>query len=179
MLEFFTADKPPHPENVLKMLSEHGKCLVTGEADKLVFVPVDTNPQNFLPSNMCSVSDDIAKEISYTVSYKEKLWDYQLEFDSSPVFLDYNRSILHLIRSQCLGDSEQFTPRSHDKFVPLFEYLTKKHVKGVYKIGYLSSIEEVSMDNNQFQGYLLREITKNAQQKVPPKIISPNLGIVK
>lgn len=177
MLEFFTVDKPPSPENVLKQLSEFGKCLVTGEEDKLVFLPVDTNPSNFLPSNMSCVSDDIAKKITYTVNYSVNLWGYDLEFDTSPVFLDYNKSIIEMVQTQFIGDKAQFAANDHTQFIPLFEYLTKKHIKGVFKI----SAGGVSMDNNQFQGFLLREITKRSQKLSKPKskIISPNLGIVK
>ena len=165
MLEFFSADKPPNPENVLKQLSEFGKCLVTGEAGKLVFLPVDTNPSNFLPSNMSCVSDEVAKKISYTVSYSAHLWGYKIEFDTSPVFLDYNSSILEMIEAHLIGDHAQFQANDHTQFVPLYEYLTKKHVKGVFRI----SVGGVSMDNNQFQGFLLREITKRSQKMAKPK----------
>ena len=165
MLEFFSADKPPNPENVLKQLSEFGKCLVTGEAGKLVFLPVDTNPSNFLPSNMSCVSDEVAKKISYTVTYSAELWGFKIDFDSSPVFMDYNKSIIEMVKSQFVGDSAQFAALDHTQFVPLFEYLTKKHIKGVLKI----SAGDVSMDNNQFQGFLLREITKRSQTMAKPK----------
>jgi len=174
MLEFFSPEKPPSPVEMLTKLSENGKCLITGESGKVTPVPVDTNPDNFLPSNVSCVSDEIASGISYTLYYNAELWDYKLEFESSPVFMDYNLSILSLIRTQCLGDGGQFQKPDHKHFVGLFEYLTKKHVKGIHKISLVSG---VSMDNNQFQGYLIRELGK--QKRTTSSIVTPNLGIVK
>jgi len=182
MLDFFSADKPPSFENVLQKLSEFGKCLLTGDAGKLTFVPVDTNPQNFLPSNMVSISDEIAKNITYTIFYSAELGPYEIAFDSSPVFLDYNLAIVNMLNTQFKLDfnAEFGTTGDHNRFLELFEYLTRKHIKGIAQISYTKGDSKISIDSNQVQGCILREISKAATTAKQSKIItSPGIGLVK
>lgn len=178
MINFLDANEPPTIPSVLKRMSEDAQCLLTGEKDKLTYFPVDTNPQNFLPSNMSCILDSIAKEVSYTFYYELKLWDYTLLLDSPAVFKPYNESVIEIIATLHMGDQNTFktTGPAHEKFTDLYEYLTKHHLKGLAKI----SMGTESLDVNQYQGYLLRILAETKTQTPKSKIItSPNLGIVK
>jgi len=176
MINFLDAKDPPTFPKVLKRMSEDARCLLTGSTENLTYFPVDTNPQNFLPSNMSCISDDIAKKISYTFFYDLELWGYTLTLDSPADFVEYNQSVIHIIRQTRLKDCEQFLPVAHNHFVGLFEYLTKAHLKGIAKIAY----DKTWLDSSQYQGYILRALaTEKASAPPPSKIISPNLGIVK
>lgn len=178
MINFLDAKEAPTFPIVLGRMSEDKRCLLTGVTDKLTYFPVDTNPNNFLPSNMSCISDDIAKEISYTYCYDIEFYSYVLTFDTPPVFHEYNDKVLNLIRSQRMhsGDSEKFKPAGNKHFTAFYEYLTKYHVKGISKISTEDSREW--MDNAQYQGYLLRVLAAE-KTETQSKIITPNLGIVK
>ena len=176
LINFLDPNEAPTLPSVLKRMSEDGRCLLTGEKENLVYFPVDTNPQNFLPSNMSCIADSIAKEITYTFNYDIELWGYKLTFDSPPVFKSYNENTVNIATTMMMDDKERFNPPSYEKFTAFYEYLTKLHVKGLSKISY----DNISIDANQYQGHLLR-LLANAKASTPKSkiITSPNLGLVK
>lgn len=174
MINFLDSKEPPTFPKVLGRMSEDKRCLLTGAIEDLTYFPVDTNPQNFLPSNMSCISNEIAKGISYTIYYDTELWEYKITLDTPPEFYDYNQSVLSIIRETKLDANQLFHPTGHAQYTKLFEYLTKAHLKGIAKI----AIGDSWIDNSQYQGYLLRALAdEKANSK--PKIITPNLGIVK
>ena len=178
MINFLDPNEAPTIPSVLQRMSEDGHCLLTGEKDKLTYFPVDTNPQNFLPSNMSCITDAIAKEVSYTFCYELKLWGYTLTMDTPPVFKPYNESVVEIISTlhMCEQDTFKTAGPANEKFTDFYEYLTKHHLKGLAKITFGTE----SLDANQYQGYLLRILAETKAQAPKSKIItSPNLGIVK
>ena len=178
MINFLDPKEAPTFPIVLGRMSEDKKCLLTGVTNNLTYFPVDTNPNNFLPSNMACISDDIAKEIFYTYYYDIEFYDYVITFDTPSIFQEYNEKALQLILSQRMhsGDKEKFSPPNHCHLTSLYEYLTKYHVKGILRIA--TNDKKTWMDNGQYQGYLLRKLAEE-KTKTESKIITPNLGIVK
>jgi hypothetical protein len=176
MINFLDANEAPTFESVLKRMSEDGRCLLTGEIKDLTYFPVDTNPQNFLPSNMACVTDQIAGKVSYTYFYDVPLWEYTLTLDTPEVFQTYNENVVEIIQATKLEDKEQFQPSGPTQYIRLFEYLTRFHLKGIAKISH----GKTYMDNTQYQGYLLRVLANQKKSQSQSKIItSHNLGIVK
>jgi hypothetical protein len=50
-------------------MDEYNKCLLTGEEEDLVTVPVDFNPSNILPSNMARISKKFLEKSPIVIEY--------------------------------------------------------------------------------------------------------------
>jgi len=174
MLDLIKPGEQPKTPVILQRLSEDGICLLTGVTENLTYMPVDTNVNNILPSNMACISVGVAEKVSFTCYYHVTLQNnFKIIFDTPPLFKAYNLAIIE--------NFEELPPPSAetgDAIIKLFEVLTKKHVKGIHSIEELS--KGVTIDNAQFQASLLRTLAKKAQNQSKSKIITnSNLGIVK
>lgn len=179
MINFLDPHEAPTFEKVLRRMSEDGRCLLTGVKENLTYFPVDTNPQNFLPSNMACVSNDIAKDITYTFYYDKVLWGWRITFDTPPIFREYNENVFTILTGTKYQEKDKYDPKPNN-MTALYEFLTKHHVKGIAKISASDdSGFEYWMDSAQYQGYLLRILAAEKAKSKSSIIKPPSLDLIK
>ena len=143
----------PDPTVILGRMGEEGTCLITGAKLDLTYIPVDLDPSNILPSNMACLSNTVAKGITYSYYYELAFGEYKVLFDTPPEFEAYNTAIIGALPS---SDFSYQAPLGSQNLVSVFEGLTARHLKGIFRVSYASYI----LDRTQYQGYLYRALLK-------------------
>jgi hypothetical protein len=159
-------NEAPKADMILSRLSESGVCLLTGETENLVSIPVDFNTNNMLPTNMACLSKSIVEDILYTFKYKVKLEQkgVVVTFNTPSCFLDYNTNLLKAL------ELEIPTPLYGDKFEVVYEFLMSRHLKGIDKIKYTNS--DCCIEWIQLQRYWFSQVDKMKHKK--GKVITGN-----
>jgi len=162
MLWYLKSGEAPKADMVLGRLSEAGICLLTGETENLVTIPVDMNTNNMLPTNMACVSKQLIDDIKYTYRYKISCYDgIRITLNTAECFVDYNKKIVQALFSEIPE------PKQHN-FISIYEFLMTSHVKGVDKITFAD--DDSCMDWLQLQRYWFTQVEKLKSSKL--KIIT-------
>jgi hypothetical protein len=160
-------NEAPKAEMILSRLSEAGVCLLSGEKENLVSIPVDFNTNNMLPTNMASISKEIASEILYTFKYKVKLEQKGIvvTFNTPECFVQYNITLLKALEPELPETKE-------DSFLEIYECLMSRHIKGIDKIKLVNF--DRCIEWLQLQRYWFSQVDKMKNKKA--KIITGNFG---
>lgn len=151
----------PKADMILTRLSEAGICLLSGETENTVCIPVDFNTNNMLPTNMVCLAKSIVDEIRYTYRYKVKCNDgITITFNTPECLTEYNRQLLLALDIPA--------PR-HNNFLEVYEFVMSRHVKGIDKIKFVDT--DSCMDWVQFQRYWFSQLDKLKSKKL--HIITP------
>jgi len=102
------------------------------------------------------VCEEIAKNIMYTSYYEIKSHGFVITLDTPPQFEEHNRKVINGLSSLAVVDG---TPAR--ALLDAFERLAEVHVKGIFKISY----GDITVDRMQYQGFLLRSLVKEQQNK--------------
>lgn len=166
MLWYLKHGETPKTDLILSRMSEAGICLLTGETDNVLAIPVNLNTNNMLPSNMVCLSRQIIENISYTYNYtincSEEL---AVTFNSPECFVDYNRALLAGLNDEL----QNLSPKPpFNNFLEIYELLMSRHVKGIEEINV--NYMKASIDWSQLQRYWFTTLEKKSKQKL--KIIT-------
>jgi len=162
MLWYVKPGEPPKADTILTRMSEAGVCLLSGEMDDVLSIPVDFNTNNMLPTNMANISKSLIENITHTISYKFHCPDgVTVVLNTPPSFIEYNQTLL--------GAIELPQPK-HFNFIEIYEYLMSRHVKGISKIRFEEG--DSCMDWIQLQRYWFTQLDKMKTKK--PKITVVN-----
>ena len=158
----------PQPKLILSRMSEAGKCLLTGETEDLVYSCVDMDVENVLPSNMACITQKMADESTFTNYYDLPLWggEFVATIDTPNVYKVYNTSVFQILEMQT-DEKTKCLDMGDLRFPHLFELLTARHVKGVFKISQPST--NMSMDRLQFMNYIMRALIKEQASNIIQK----------
>lgn len=185
-LNFMAPGEKPNADVILKRMKEYDTCLLTGDTENLVSLPVDFNPANILPSNMARISKKYTETAPIIVDYRfnvdlNSCIPVALYFRSTLSFFAHNEQIiLNSVNGQNVLsekqikflDTDDFEKKFNGSFfTELFEYLTALHLKGIDKIELLSCF---SMDWSAYQAYLMGTLER---MKNKSNIIRPNFGL--
>ena len=147
----------PKADLILGRMSEAGICLLTGEMENTMPIPVDLNTSNMLPTNMANISKSIIENIHFTYNYKIKCpYGLTFVFNTPHCFVDYNKTII-------IGITEQLPAPTHNNFIEIYEMLMNYHVKGVDKIRFEE--DDSCMTWVQLQRYWFSTLDKNKSKK--------------
>lgn len=129
------------PLDLATALSEQGVCLLTGERDGLVYIPVDGDPANVLPSNVAclspagmALSDPVRVAYSLPLTSESGstiLWG--LDFESPYSFLGYNLSLTS-VASVALASWSLDPEKPAQSLITVFTELVKLHFKGLKSV---------------------------------------------
>lgn len=165
-------DQPKfNPEKVLHDFSEHGRCLLTGRTDDLVILPVNFDVTNTLPSNIAHLHRETASAMTFCCYYNLNIWDWEVTFESSPEFTQYNSMVFYGAEQQAAAESNSDIPKKfetpHD-LPKIWAFLVGNHCKGVARVKHGDYV----MTDFHYQAYIN---LKAARQKVVmrPTIVSP------
>lgn len=153
IINFMKAGEKPDPTTVLGRMGEDKTCLITGTKTDLTYLPVDLDPSNILPSNMACVTNEIAKDITYSYYYEATLGSYKILFDTPPQFEEHNMSMVNALPKENFVYDQKLGPQN---FIAAFEALTARHLKGIFRISHANYI----LDRTQYQGHLYRMLLK-------------------
>lgn len=158
MLNFIEPGEKPDPKVILKRMGEDGVCLLTGSKLDVGYMPVDLDPSNVLPSNMVCISNDVAKDITYSYYYEVLFGPYKVLFDTPPQFEKYN---LELVKALPTTDLHYTPSLGSQNFVNAFEWMTARHLKGIFRVAYVNHSDvDYIFDRTQYQGHLFRALLK-------------------
>lgn len=166
-------NEAPKADMILSRLSESGVCLLTGETENLVSIPVDFNTNNMLPTNMANLSKSLVEEILYTFKYKvhlEKI-GVVVTFNTPACFVDYNTGLLNAFESEIpipMVGTGIFSKGGN--FVEVYEFLMTRHLKGIDKIKFTES--DCCIEWIQLQRYWFSQVDKMKHKK--GKVITGN-----
>jgi len=167
MFWYLKPNEAPKTDLILNRLSESGICLLTGETNDVVAVPVDLQVANMLPTNMACLAKSVTEDMYYTFEYNVTCYNgITVTFSSSECFIDYNKKLIEAF-AQEIPNPKQYN------FAEVYEFLMSKHLKGIDKITY--SEANASMDWRQLQKYWFSQVEKIKSRK--SKIISPLYGL--
>ena len=168
MINFMSPREAPNPKLILGRMSEAGKCLLTGGSENLVYSCVDMDVDNVLPSNMACVTQQVVEDSIFTNYYDLSLWggEFVVTIDTPNVYKVYNTSIFQILEAQ-LDEKKECLDKVDLRFPHLFELLTARHVKGLFKIEQPST--NMSMDRMQFMNYVMRALVKEQASNIIQK----------
>ena len=160
-------NEAPKADMILSRLSEAGVCLLSGEKENLVSIPVDFNTNNMLPTNMACISKTIASDILYTLKYSITLDQKGIvvTFNTPECFVEYNTSLLNALEFELPVPTK-------DSFIEIYETLMSRHLKGVDKIKLVKF--DRCIEWIQLQRYWFSQVDKMKNKKA--KIITVNFG---
>ena len=157
LIDYLLPEEKPKAELVVQRLSEAGKCLLTGASEDLTVLPVDSDPNNILASNMACIKRALAHDFLYTTYYSGTLHGYEVTFNTPPEFREYN---LVILRQLDQPDTKWDFPHGNlgSEYIKVFELLTANHCKGINRV-----LNEVGyMEAHQYLAYIMR-MRKKAQ----------------
>jgi hypothetical protein len=172
-IDYQAADEKPTPKLVLQRMSEAGKCLLTGETEDLMEMPVDFNPENFLANNMACVSRNVVRQSLYTTFYTVMVKDVEVTFCTSPLFQNYNIELCSLLdKDESPEILEAFKLEGYD-FTKMYSYLTDRHCKGIARIMIPDKLGSY-MEWNQYWGFVVRSRVRAKASGIikPPTLVS-------
>lgn len=147
-------------KKILSGLSEDGKCLLTHKTDSLTYVPSDLDFNNLLGSNVLCIHKEIFESVDYTICFNFTHTDHKYYFDCIPQLFDYNSQVL-------FANALEFSKVKHDLNPPeVFEWWTKRHLKGILRIESLAST--ISIDKFQHATYLKIKESRNKSSIIKP-----------
>lgn len=157
-----------NPEKILGRMSEAGQCLLTGKTEELVYVPVDGDPNNLLPSNMVCLSKSLVDSFDCSYLYEETFYvenskkTYRVTFDTPFSFFEYNTSALKIAQNKVSSELSESAPKA---LIKLFEVFTESHVKGILRVKCEDS--GLQLDRIHFQNYVLKTLSKKKSPIIP------------
>jgi len=161
MLWYLNHGEAPKADLILGRMSEAGICLLTGEMEDVLAMPVDLNTNNMLPTNMANISKKILEDITYTYLYSYKCnYGITIVFNTAPCFIEYNKAIIN-------GLSDRLPQPKHN-FLEIYELLMTHHVKGIEAIKFEE--DDSQMTWIQFQRHWFSSLEKMKNKKL--KIIT-------
>lgn len=168
-MSFFETIDMTTLDSLTEGLSERGACLLTGKADQLTHVAVDTNIRNILPDNIALLSKEIVNQIIPVYEYCVTVGSLKVMFESSNIFEDYNLSIMDALKST---NPDIFEPiKSHAGVFKVWETLASRHCKGISKISVDSSKVSYCLDKvSALQALTVMKV----RNKKESKIVSPS-----
>lgn len=151
------------PLDLATALSEQGVCLLTGEKENLVYLPVDGDPANVLPSNVACLSPaGMALSEPIRIGYFLPLVPADREPDKGPwwgvsiespySFLEYNLGVFD-VASAAVGSwgLDQSDPAG--SLVKVFTELVKLHAKGIKEVN--CQLTGLTLGWKSFQSHLI------------------------
>ena len=153
-------DNKMDAKTVLQKLSENGRCLLSGATIELIYTVVDGDVSNILPSNIMCISKKFLDNL-VTCTYDADLWNFKVIFDSFGFLEEYNRSILEHLNSQDDGFVNSFDS-DISRIIELYDYLARKHVKGLFKI----ICGKYTIDRIQYQNYLVSSLARSQSSSI-------------
>lgn len=168
MINCLQPGEKPDPELMLQRLSEWGKCLITGREDGLVPFPVDFNMGNILACNMACLNKELLVTMTGTYQYRVVEGEVTIEFETPPVFEEYNREILAIPQERTemvreVGD------KAYLQLGDIFEKLTARHLKGIRSV----ELHGKTLTAQSYQDFVLRSLAKANRSS----IITPKRGL--
>jgi len=162
MVWYLKHGEKPQTDMILGRMSEAGICLLTGERENVLAVPVDFNTSNMLPTNMVCLSKTIIEDIVHVLSYKVTCSEeLTISLCTPPCLIDYNKTLLSAL-------SEEIPKPKDFNFIEIYEMLMSRHIKGIEKISFTK--EDACMSWVQFQRYWFSAIDR--MQKKKSKIVT-------
>jgi hypothetical protein len=157
LVNYLKIGEKPNSDLMLQRLGEYDKCLITGETNDLVNIPVDLKLDNVLASNMARIKKDLQTKINGAFGYTLSVFNVVIDFETPSIFEMYNRDKLAKLTTS------DFDFPSDDMFqflVNCYISLTASHFKGITKIWTEKNDVQYYMDAKQFQNYCMSVLFK-------------------
>jgi hypothetical protein len=172
-IDYLTADEKPNAKLMIQRLSEAGKCIISGETDDLVEMPVDMNPDNVLANNMACITKALARESLYTSFYTVTVKDFEVTFCTAPVFQNYNIELCGLLDKDVSPEAAEALKMDGYDFTKIYAYLTARHCKGITRVLVPDKVGSY-MEWNQYLGFVMRSRIRMKASGIikPPTLVS-------